>query len=69
MPILLIGWLSQVDFESKQPDESNLDLGMQASFHLSNTVLQGNSGTSKTDRISLWNFVSMSGLRKIRHGK
>ena len=52
MSVLLVGWLSQVDFESKQPDESNLDLGMQASFHLSYTVLQGNSGTSKTDRIS-----------------
>ena len=43
--------------------------GMEASFHLSHTVLYGNSGISKNKDTSLWNFVRNSGLRKFRHGK
>ena len=43
-------------------------VGMWASFHLSYTVLKGNSVISKNKGTSLWNFVLNSGLRKFRHG-
>ena len=42
-----------------------LVFGIKASFHLSYTVLPGNSGISKNKGTSLWNFVSNSGLKKI----
>ena len=42
--------------------------GVRASFHLSYTVLRGNSGICKNKGTSLWNFVLNSGLRKFRHG-
>ena len=47
----------------------DLVLGMEASFHLSHTVLQGNLGTSK-----IWVFPSGTvpinfGLRKFRRGE
>jgi len=39
--------------------------GMDVSFNLSYTVLQGNSGISKYKGTSLWKFVLNSALRKI----
>jgi len=41
---------------------------MGASFHISYTVLYGNSGTFKNRGTSLWNFAPNSGLREFDHG-
>jgi len=41
-----------------------LFFGMEASFHLTYTVLTGNSGISKNESSYLWNFVPKSGLGK-----
>ena len=38
--------------------------GIRASFHLSYTVLKGNSGTFKNKGTSLWNFVPNNAPRK-----
>jgi len=43
--------------------------GMDVSFNLSYTVLQGNSGISKYKGTSLWKFVLNSALRKFCHGR
>jgi len=45
-----------------------LVLGTGASFHLSYTVLKGNSGIFRNKGTSLWNFVPNSGLRKFCFG-
>jgi len=45
-----------------------LVFGMGASFHLSYTVLKGNSGISKNKGTSLWNFGPNFGLRKLCFG-
>ena len=42
--------------------------GTGASFHLSYTVLKGNSGITKDKGTSLWNFAPNSGPRKFRFG-
>jgi len=46
----------------------DLVFGMGAFFHLSYTVLKGNSGISKNKGTSLWNFVPNCGLRKLCFG-
>jgi len=46
-------------------ERTELVFGTAASFHLSYTVLKGNSGISKTKVTALWNFVPNSGLQKI----
>ena len=45
-----------------------LVFGVGASFHLSYTLLTGNSSVSKNKGTSLWNLVPNSGFRKFRHG-
>jgi len=41
--------------------------GIEFTLDLSYTVLEGNSGISKNQGTSLWNFVQNSGLRKLRN--
>ena len=41
--------------------------GTEAFFYLSHAVLYGNSGISKSNDTSLWNFVPKSGLKKFSH--
>jgi len=53
--------LSQVGVLSKRMNASSLG---GASFHPSYTVLKGNSGISKNNGTSFWNFVLNSRLRK-----
>ena len=48
----------------KMAERIELVFGMGASFHLSHTVLKGNSGVFKNKGTSLWNFVTGSGLGK-----
>jgi len=56
--------LSQVGVLSKQMDESNW-FWRGSSFHLSYTVLKGNSSNFRNKGTSFWNFVPESGLWKI----
>ena len=49
-------------------EQVELVSGMGASFHLSYTVLKGNSGIAKDKGTSLWNFAPNSGPRKFRFG-
>ena len=56
--------LSQVGVLSKQMDESNW-FWRGTSFHLSYTVLKGNSSNFRNKGTSFWNFVPESGLWKI----
>ena len=60
--------LSQVGVLSETAGRIELVFGMAAFFHLSYTVLKGNSGISKNNDTSLWNFAPNSGLTKFRHG-
>ena len=50
------GWMNRAGF------------GMGFSFHLSYTVLKGNSGIFKNKGTSLWKFIQNSGLRKFCFG-
>jgi len=58
--------LSQVGVLSKRLNESGWFFGVRASFYLSYSVFQGNSGTLKNKDTSPWNFAPDSGLR-FRH--
>ena len=60
--------LSQVGVLSKRMDESSCFYGMGAFFHMSYTVLKGNSDIFKNKGTSLWNFVPNFGLRKFCFG-
>jgi len=44
-----------------------LGFGVGVFYYLSYTVLKGNSGISKNQGISVWNFVPNSGLTKFCH--
>ena len=65
LSVCLFVCLSQVGVLSKRLNESSWFFDVEASFHLSYTVLQGISGIYKDKGTSLWNFVPNSRLDKI----
>jgi len=58
-------YTSRCSVETDELIEIVLIWVMGASFHLSYTVLKGNSGISRNEGTPLWKFVPNSGLQKI----